>query len=317
MYNKQILLVYSTESEEVYEAAAEMQRILHEDVPMVVAYENVYMQAYRTDVFEGHIEDLGRGIEGTWTLRNLRRIDNSSGGTVQIAIGDNPNTFNIFLHTNSYASSIMAELWPSLYLRGPDLRPFPYLAENILSETHSDNLSVPQGHTRFTIDINQYANWTDDTPLTAEDVVFSLQYAVESGVYGNPAGDSLTNLVAADAPTPYKAVIEFDSESYWLFSKFAYNYIIPKHIFNDIDGIGFSGWNSWDSVFWNSSMTQVTAGPFMFVDHVADEFYRISTNIDFWLHPFRLSLHPLYVYAPAATVGSVAVIIILVAVKKK
>jgi ABC-type transport system substrate-binding protein len=275
-------LLHSTEYEEICEAAEEMQIILHENVPLVVAYENIYIQAFRTDRFTGHVEHPLLGIGSPWTLRNVHRTDNASGGIVYYAVNDDPNTFNIYLPANDAASQIMAQLWPSLYLKGPDLRPVPYLAKDVKIETHTDNSSVPRDHTRFTIDIVQNANWTDGTPLTAEDVVFSLKYAFESGVYGNPAGESMTQLVAAYAPTTYRAVILFESESYWHFSRFAYDYIIPKHIY---ENIGYQGWNSWDPVLWNTTEPYVTAGPFRLTEYIIGEFVELSSNLDFWYHP--------------------------------
>lgn len=277
-------LLFSTEYEDVFEAAAAMQLILHENVPMVVAYENRYLHAYRNDVFTGYVEDVARGVDGTWTLRKIHRIDGVPGGSVGIAIEQEPDTFNIFVDSNSVASPMIAELWPTLYLRGPNLRPCPYLAEHLLTETHSDNPSIEQGHTRFTFDIVQNATWNDGTPITAEDVVFSFKYLFESGVYGNPASESLTGLVAAYAPTTYRAVFEFDTETYWHFSKFAYKYIIPKHIFNDATGIGYDKWDSWDPVYLNASLN-LGSGPFLISDYEPGDFYEFSPNPDFCYYP--------------------------------
>ena len=282
-------LLYSTEYEDVYEAAVAMQLILHENVPMVVAYQNLFRQAYRHDLFDGYIEDISRGIEGSWTLRKIRRIDDSLGGTVPIAIVESPDSFNIFMDSNSFSSSLMEELWPTLYLRGPDLIPYPYLAENLITETHSDNPSVPRGHTRFTIDIVRNATWTDGMPITADDVIFSFKYAYESGVHGNPISDRLTDLVAVYTPTAYRAVLEFDSETYWHFSKFAYNYIIPEHIFNDKTGIGYRHWDYWSLLRWNLTYyinTAIpTSGPFTFTDFEIDEFYELTVNPNFCYFP--------------------------------
>jgi ABC-type transport system substrate-binding protein len=275
-------LLYSTEYDDVHEAAAAMQMILHENVPLVVAYENIYMEAFRNDVFTGYVEDPLLGIGNPWTLRKIQKADASAGGTVTIAINDAPNTFNFFLNANNMASQIMAELWPSLYLKGPDLSPVPYLAKDIRIETHADNSSVERDHTRFTIDIVRNAKWTDGTPLTAEDVAYSIKFAFESGVYGNPAGKRLTRLVSAYTLTTYRAVIEFESESYWHFSNFAYDYIIPKHIY---ENLGYGAWKSWDPVLWNISQPYVTAGPFDLVQYVADDYVELSVNPDFWYHP--------------------------------
>jgi ABC-type transport system substrate-binding protein len=287
-------LLYSTTYQDVYEAAQEMQNILQYNVPRLIVYENTYMQAYRNDQFTGHVEDFSQYISGPWTMRKIKLLDGSPGGQVPVAIGQEPDSFNIFVTNSGYSATILSNLYSSLYKHGPDLTPWPDLAESMLVETHADNIAVPSGHTRYTIDIVQNATWSDTTPLTADDVTFTFTYAYESGAYGNPAAADLGDLVAAYSPTPYRAVLEFSAESYWQFSSFAYDYIIPKHIFNDVDGIGYSGWNTWNPVF--SSDPQVTSGPYLFDDYDAGDWYRITKN-------------PLYYYLPqnpSPTVSSVA-----------
>jgi peptide/nickel transport system substrate-binding protein len=242
------------------------------------------MQGYRTDTFKGHVEDLGRYISGPWTMRKIINIDDSFGGTVPIAIGQEPDSFNIYVTNSAYSAAILSELWPSLYGFGPDLNPWPDLAESMVTETHSDNAAVPDGHTRFTVNMIQNATWSDGVPITANDVAFSITYAFESAAYGNPAGSDIGDLVAAYAPTPYTAVIEFNTESYWHFSNFAYDTIIPFHIFNDDSGIGYEGWNSWNPVF-DPAEPNVNCGPFTFTDYEAGEFYEITWNNKFHYLP--------------------------------
>ncbi|MHA1963683.1 MAG: ABC transporter substrate-binding protein [Candidatus Thorarchaeota archaeon] len=314
-------LLHSTDYEEVYEAAAEMQMILHENVPLVVAYENIYMQAYRTDPYAGHIEDLGRGIAGTWTLRNIHRFDGFPEDWILIETDDIPDTFNIYRASTFYEESIITELFPRLYLRGPDLQPWPHLAEHLLIETHRDNPSVPKDYTRFKVDIVQNATWSDGAALTAEDVVFTFKYAFESGVHGNPAAASLTDLVAVYAPTPYRVVFEFRTESFWHFSSFAYNYIIPRHIFNNVDGIGYEGWNTWDPVI-NSTHPFVTAGPFELTMYIPDDRIEITSNPDFWYYPqerVTAMAAPLFNAALVLLVGGVgaAVVTLNILIRRK
>ena len=261
-----------------------MQLILHENVPMVVAYQNIFIQAYRNDLFTGHIQDVTRGIEGTWTLRKIHRIDEVLGGTVPIAIDAAPDNFNLFNESNTFASSILSELWPSLYLLDPLRSPHPYLAKEMLTETHSDNPSVPKDRTRFTIDIIRNATWNDGTPVTAEDVVYTFKYLYESGAKSNPGVAELTNLVSVYAPSTYRVIFEFETESYWHFSKFAYTYIIPKLIFDNV--VGYEGWDSWDSLFYNDTIN-VGAGPFKYTpdDVIPDDSYILSVNPDFCYYP--------------------------------
>jgi len=270
-------LLYGTTYSEVYEAASEMQKILHYNVPRLVVYENMYMQAYRNDVFTGHIADLAKHISGPWTLRNIHKLDGTPGGSVPIAISQEPDSFNIYVTNSAYSKAIMDNLWPSLYKYGPDVNPVPDLAENMWTETHSDNPAVPDGHTRFTIDIVRNATWSDGEPVTARDVAFSFTYAFESAAYNNPAPLQIGDLIAAYSTTHFRVILEFSTETYWHFSNFAYDYIIPEHIFNDETGIGYEGWNTWNPVF-DPAEPHVNCGPFNFTDFEAGEYYKIERN---------------------------------------
>jgi hypothetical protein len=106
------------------------------------------------------------------------------------------------------------------------------LAEDFLVETHPYNPDVPEGHTRFTIDLIQNASFVDGSPLTAEDIAASLIYYFEtedsSIIFG------LEDMTAAYAPTPYLVVVEFSTESYWHLHHFAYRSIVPRSLLTSI-----------------------------------------------------------------------------------
>lgn len=270
-------LLHGTTYEEVYNASYWMQRILHEQVPLLVVYETTYEQKYRTDKFTGHVPDLSGYIPNLWTMRKIHQLDGAYGGVVPIAIGEAPDSFNIFIAESSASEIIFNELYSSLYRYGPDLRPYPDLARNLLIESHADNPAVQLGHTRFTVDIIQNATWSDGVPLTAEDVAFTTNYAFESGAYGNPAATELGDLIGAYAPSPYRVIFEYATESYWHFSKFAYLRIIPKHIFASDGGIGYDGWSEWNPVF-DPEAPHVTCGAFLLADFVQGEWYNLTWN---------------------------------------
>jgi len=281
-------LLYGSSYEAIFNASREMQKILQYNVPRLVVYENEYMQGYRNDKFTGHVPDSGSYITGPWTMRKIHKLDGTFGGTVPIAISEEPDSFNIYITTSAYSITILEELWPSLYTFDQNLEPYPYLAENLLKETHDTNPDVLDGHTRFTIDMVQNATWSDGVKLTARDVAFSISYAYESAPYGNPAGSDIGDLYSAYAPTDYRVVVEFNTESYWHFSNFAYDWIIPEHIFNDDTGIGYEGWNTWNPVF-DPAEPNVNAGPFTMGDFEAGEFYEINFNPLFCFAPEHIN----------------------------
>ncbi|TFG33149.1 hypothetical protein EU528_01450 [Candidatus Thorarchaeota archaeon] len=274
-------LLYGTSYEDVYEASAEMQKILHYNVPVLIAFERTFMQAYRNDQFTGHVEDMGQYMAGPWTLRNMHLINGSFGGSARVAIQQDPCTFNIFSLYSAYCcNAVFENIWPSLYKYSPDITPIPDIATNLVIETHSDNPAVPDGHTRFTVDIVQNATWSDGIPLTADDIAFTYIYAKESAPFGYPAGKLASDMVAVYSPTLSKVVVEYTTESYWHFNNFAYRYIIPVHIFNDSGGIGYEGWNTWNPVF-DPNDPHVTCGPFVFSDYVEHDYYRMVRNTQF------------------------------------
>jgi len=279
-------LLYSTTTDAIANASAWMQKILHEQVPRLVCYVNTYNMAYRTDKFTGFVADAARYIVGPWTMRKIHNIGGTFGGTLTVALSQEPDSFNIFVTNSAYAAAVLENQWPQLYMRGPDLKPFGDLAESCITETHADNPDVPSGHTRFTIDIVQNATWSDGVKLTADDVAFTNTYYFESYLYGNPAGATMGDLVAAYAPTPYRVIVEFSTVSYWHFQNFAYNSIIPKHIFKEGAGIGYAGWNIWNPGF-DPAQPNVNCGPFHLTSMEAGEFYEVSYNPTFYYAPSR------------------------------
>ena len=275
-------LLYGTTYEEVYEAAAEMQKILHYNVPRLVVYGNYYKQAYRIDKYCGHIEDAIMGISGEWTLRKLHLIDTPmEGGTISVGINEHftpvnlPSSFNLFEHAGADSSIITRCLYSSLYKRGPDLQPVSDLAQKMLVETHSDNSMISDGSTRFTIDIVQNATWSDGVPLTAEDAAFTFNLLLE---VSDDIGFDSPYLTGVYSPSPFRVVIEYSNESYWLFSDFAYVPIVPKHVF-----VGFSLEDliNWNPIY-NPSHPLVTSGPFILSEYVPEECFRLRRNSLFY-----------------------------------
>ncbi|MFX1580042.1 MAG: ABC transporter substrate-binding protein [Promethearchaeota archaeon] len=308
-------LLHGTTYEEVHEAATQMQLILQYNVPRLVVYENTYMQAYRNDQFIGHVPDLVRYITGPWTMRNIRKANGDIGGIVTIAIPSAINTLNPFMGYSDVWIDGLDSLYSSLYRLDPMQHPIGDLATNCTLETHDDNQAIPAGHTRFTISMIQNATWTDGQPLTAEDVANTFSYILESGNFGNPLANQLSDLYAVYTPGPYQVVFEFISESYWHFNNFAYVKILPKHIFGEQKEIAFDEWNNWNPVF-NHQDPLITCGPFVFTDYEDGENYTLSKNPNYqWLpdksiveEPTTSSPEdPLVVDAPLVSATTIAI----------
>ncbi|MFO7835406.1 MAG: ABC transporter substrate-binding protein [Candidatus Thorarchaeota archaeon] len=274
-------LLYSTELEDVMEAAKEMQKIWVYQSPMIIAYENEEISAYRTDRFEGFVNDVSGGVPGYWTNYKVHLKDDEGGPYGGTFTWSNPldlDTFNTMVSSSAYTNNILMMLYDSLITidwNGEDLN---WLCTDYEALTHDDDSDVPDGHTRFTFDMVQNATWTDGEPLTAEDVAFSLNYFRDAP--GNPYGVDLTDVTAAYAKTPYTLEVEFSTESYWHLHNIAYKPVLPKHIFTEI---GLEGWNTWNPDPPSDEM--VTSGPFNVSEYQPGEFCEISRNPNYFFAP--------------------------------
>ncbi|NHJ14549.1 MAG: hypothetical protein EAX95_12795 [Candidatus Thorarchaeota archaeon] len=271
-------LLYGITYEDVLEAVNEMQRILWYEQPRIMLYNNYNIGAYRTDVFEGHVESAIDGIAGPWTnLKVHRNTGSPYGGTFRVSLGGTPESYNHMVASSAYSAQVLNNMENSLMKPGPDGTLVPWLAESYLIETHEDNSNVPEGHMRFYFDLVTNATWSDDTPVTAEDVAFTLNYYKDGIIYGNPTNLHLDEMTLAFAPTTYSLVVEMDTVSFWHLKTVAHNTILPKHIF---ESVGVENWYAWDPVY--GSDPYVTSGPFYPGEVIASEFHELLCNPDFF-----------------------------------
>jgi ABC-type transport system substrate-binding protein len=266
-------LLHSTDYEDVYEAAFKMQEIWVYSCPEIVCYENFELSAYRTDKFEGYVNDVSGGVPGWWTNQKVHLKPGQPGapwgGEFRWSNPKDIDTFNFMTSTSGYTSNVLNEFYDSLLTLDEFGNLIPWIAESYKSETHADNAEIPAGYTRLTFDMIQNATWTDGLPMTANDVVYSLNYFRDAD--GNPYQPDLVEMTAAYAPTNYRIIVEFETESYWHVNSVGYKPILPKHFFLTI---GEDGWNTWDPHPPTEAM--VTSGPFNVSDYVQGEFCELT-----------------------------------------
>ncbi|RDE15928.1 MAG: hypothetical protein C4K49_05640 [Candidatus Thorarchaeota archaeon] len=271
-------LLHSADYDEVYEAAIEMQKIWVYECPEIVCYDSFLFSAYRNDRFEGFVNDFADGAHSWWTNYNVHLKESQGGpfgGALRWSNSLELDTFNFMASSSAYSWNILQELYDSLIIRGPDGEDVPWLAESYVAETHQDDPSVPEGHTRFTFSLHQIARWTDGQPLSADDVAFTMNYYRDAA--GNPFGCDLTEMTAAYATSESQVVVEFGSESYWHLHTIGYKPIMPKHVFMEI---GATGWDTWTPHPPTEPM--VTSGPFNISGYGTGEFVELTRNPDYF-----------------------------------
>ena len=144
----------------------------------------------------------------------------------------------------------------------------PELAE---SWTTSDDGLV------WTFTLREGAMFSDGTPVTAQDVAFSLLAYRDWGDFGYISGYA-THFADVQAPDERTVVLTLDAPVGNLESQLLFCYILPEHIWGQ-----FAGDVDAALAFENAEM--IGAGPFRLVEYRQGEFYRLAANKDHYLTP--------------------------------
>lgn|GEM_PF-5958224 len=184
------------------------------------------------------------------------------GGTLRIPILEDLTTLNPLISFKGVDIFAFTLLYPKLLINDPDWRfDAPYLAS-------SYEIS-PDGKT-YTFHLFPNATWDDGTPITSEDVKFSIEYYKK---YSCPVTTPhVHNIDSVETPDPHTVVIHLVNASLsWIVVDLWMLYIIPKHIWQNVtDPLHFDNY------------PPVGAGPFKFSRWVKGQYIEFVANENFW-----------------------------------
>ncbi len=292
------ILLHSTNATEVMNAAKKMQEIWVHACPEIVMYENTLVSAYRTNKFEGFINDVSHGAPNYWT--NMKVHLKSTGGTIPTGgtfIWSNPkdiDTFNPFTTNSAYASNVLMMLYDSLITLDWNGEDRPWLAE-------SWEATSIKNTTKFTFHLIHNATWSNGDPITADDVVFSINY-----VKTTPGGADLANLINITAVDDYTVVAYFQGESFWYLHSIGFKSIIPRMLW---EGKAYNEVNIEDPTNW------VYSGPFTVNHYVRGEYVELVYRPGYWYGVEHTGAAPAAptggnMFIGIAAIGAAAVILI-------
>jgi oligopeptide transport system substrate-binding protein len=210
----------------------------------------------------------------------------ASGGTLRMAIGSEPPSLDPGLATDTTSSLLVLNLNVPIVTLGPspNLKPEPALAK---TWTTSGNT--------VTLHLRDDVNWSDGTPVTANDVVWSwlrtispqlgADYAYQFyGIKGaqeynsckpsaaNQQCDTLKNAVGISAPDRYTVKIELTSPQPWFMQQLSHTSFVPV--------------NKASVTKWGDKFTEpghiVTDGPFTLTSWKHDASLTLKKNADYY-----------------------------------
>ena len=217
----------------------------------------------------------------------------ASGGTLRVAIGSEPPSLDPGLATDTTSAYVVENInTPIVYLGpSPDLKPEPSLA----ASWDVKGASV-------TLHLRKDVKWTDGTPVTADDVVWSwlrtispqlgADYAYQFyGIMGaqeynsckpsaaNQQCDTLKSKVAITAPDKYTVKIDLTSAQPWFIQQLSHTSFVP---------VNKSSVDKWGDK-WTQPGHIVTDGPFNLTQWKHDASLTLVKNPD-WFDASRVKL---------------------------
>lgn len=199
---------------------------------------------------------------------------------ITIAYTQEPNNLNP-LYTNQWFTANLFDLYldNALITFNDKNEPLPWIATEIPT---IENGGISADGKTITFKLRDDVKWSDGTPLTADDYVFTYEMILNDKntvTSRDPFEAEVASVVAQD---PQTLVVTFN-EPYapWMtsiFSRANSTVALPKHILQPV----FESEGTLDNAAWNRAPT-VGVGPFLFNEWETGSHLSFNANPDFWM----------------------------------
>jgi peptide/nickel transport system substrate-binding protein len=183
------------------------------------------------------------------------------GGTLVIALMDEPSNLNPIYPSLSGISPVTAQLFTPLISEKPNGKVRPALAESWI---YSEDLAS------ITYTIAKGATWHDGQPVTAEDVVFTVEQILSSK-NNSPVAQKLTYVESVEAVNSRQ--VRFNLNQVYAGELQSTNiYPIPKHILEKEEDLAGADFNS----------NPVGSGPYKIEEWNRGKWIELTANSDYF-----------------------------------
>lgn len=194
-----------------------------------------------------------------------------AGGNINIAITADPQNINPLYVVDQTSFDIQQALYSPFF----EIVQGEMYYGNGLCESVTSN----EDATEFTLTLKEGLKWHDGEPITADDVVFTMQVLVDEtqnvpySSYGFIDGEP----VQAEKVDDRTVKITLPASSAGFLGGLSQVYCIPKHVYEGVANIGESELNN----------NPVGSGPFKFGEYKSGEYFKV-TKFDDWFDEVNL-----------------------------
>lgn len=162
----------------------------------------------------------------TMQMGSFAGTTSSNDGTFFWATFSDPIDFNPCLSKDSASSDINQFLFDGLYTRDWNSKIIPSMA-SAMPKVSADNKTI-------TIPLKKNIKWHDGKPFTSADVKFSIEFMLNKKA-NSPRYTNYELISSVETPDAYTVVLKMSKVDSAIIPALAQNYIIPKHIWANVD----------------------------------------------------------------------------------
>jgi peptide/nickel transport system substrate-binding protein len=183
-------------------------------------------------------------------------------GRVVILVSEDPDTLNPYLTTALLASQIYTAVTEPLVQPDQNGEYQPVLAERVPTTKNGD---VSADGTEVTWHLRKDVVWSDNTPFTAADVVFTYK-AASNADSGSVRSSAFSKVVSVEAVDDYTVVVKYSEFNSSFLDQFQWG-ILPS-----------SAGDPADMLNWDFNRHPMGTGPFMFKEWVTGDHLTLAAN---------------------------------------
>ncbi|MHA2172410.1 MAG: ABC transporter substrate-binding protein [Candidatus Kariarchaeaceae archaeon] len=272
-------MVAATTAADVKDASIRATKLLAYEQPQIVCYNDVLIDAWRTDKFTFPTVFAAGGrvsSDNRYNPRKARLLNGSYGGILKLSNGDPMDTTNPWMQESQYEANIQQLIFETLWEIDPNTwDPIPSLA-------YDWNIETVGTGSKYTMYLHPNATWHDGEPVTSADVKFSFEEVMPQSINDIAEADYVTSI---ETPDDHTVVFNVNRKGYFLFVDITgFGYIVPKHIWEPQANGNYSN-------FELTADNWIGSGPYKFGSRVAGETIKLLRYPDHrW--DIRAVLHP-------------------------